>query len=288
MSEKVDQRYKNLEDTFSITMELKRPLLIDEDNNENEEIIKYKRNKLKKNIKIIIAVLLLILTIGTITWISISYNPGEVATNALVSNNLVDVNVDKDITFTPKNQKVNKGLILYPGAKVEPEAYAPLAMEIAMSGYEVIIADMPLNFAILSPNKAEKIINEHKNIESWVIGGHSLGGVAASNFASKENKVEGVVLLASYPSNEELKNLGKKVLSIWGSKDGVLNFTRLIESKDKLPKDTTYVEIEGANHAQFGDYGKQKGDHDALISEQKQVDITSNSIIKLLESIGNK
>ena len=44
MSEKVDQRYKNLEDTFSITMELKRPLLIDEDNNENEEIIKYKRN----------------------------------------------------------------------------------------------------------------------------------------------------------------------------------------------------------------------------------------------------
>ena len=152
---------------------------------------------------------------------------------------------------------------------------------------EVIIADMPLNFAILSPNKAEKIINEHKNIESWVIGGHSLGGVAASNFASKENKVEGVVLLASYPSNEELKNLEKKVLSIWGSKDGVLNFTNLIESKDKLPKDTTYVEIEGANHAQFGDYGKQKGDHDALISEQKQVDITSNSIIKLLESIGN-
>ena len=288
MSEKVDQRYKNLEDTFSITMELKRPLLIDEDNNENEEIIKYKRNKLKKNIKIIIAVLLLILTIGTITWISTSYKPGEVATNALVSNNLVDVNVDKDITFTPKNEKVNKGFILYPGAKVEPEAYAPLAMEIAKNGYEVIIADMPLNFAILSPNKAEKIMNEHKNIESWVIGGHSLGGVVASKFASKESKVDGVVLLASYPSNEELKNLGKKVLSIWGSKDGVLNFTNLIESKDKLPKDTTYVEIEGANHAQFGDYGKQKGDHDALISEQKQVDITSNSIIKLLESIGNK
>ena len=100
MSEKVDQRYKNLEDTFSITMELKRPLLIDEDNNENEEIIKYKRNKLKKNIKIIIAVLLLILTIGTITWISTSYKPGEVAINALVSNNQVDANLDA--TTPPK------------------------------------------------------------------------------------------------------------------------------------------------------------------------------------------
>ena len=39
---------------------------------------------------------------------------------------------------------------------------------------------------------------------------------------------------------------------------------------------------------QFGDYGKQKGDYDALISEEKQLEITSNSIVKLLENIGNK
>ena len=100
-------------------------------------------------------------------------------------------------------------------------------------------------------------------------------GVAASKFAAEENLVDGVVLLASYPSNDDLKDLGKEVLSIWGSKDGVVNFTKLIESKGNLPEDTTYVEIEGANHAQFGDYGKQKGDHDALISEEKQLNIKS-------------
>ena len=31
----------------------------------------------------------------------------------------------------------------------------------------------------------------------------------------------------------------------------------------------------------------KKGDHDALISEEKQLNITSDSIVKLLDSIGN-
>ena len=38
---------------------------------------------------------------------------------------------------------------------------------------------------------------------------------------------------------------------------------------------------------QFGDYGKQKGDYDALISEEKQLNITLNSIVKLLKNIDN-
>ena len=60
MAEKIEQKNINLEDTFSITMELKRPLFIDEDETENEEIIKAKKIKLKNNIKIITALLLII------------------------------------------------------------------------------------------------------------------------------------------------------------------------------------------------------------------------------------
>ena len=200
---------------------------------------------------------------------------------------LGDAWLDKNIIFTPKEQDVTKGFILYPGAKVDAKAYAPLCKKIASNGYKVIIADMPLNFAMLSPNKAEKIIKENDDIKSWVIGGHSLGGVVAAKFAANDKNVDGVVFLASYPSNDDLKQLEKNVVSIWGSKDGVLNFKNLIESKENLPQDTTYVEIEGANHSQFGNYGHQKGDNDALISEEKQLEITSNSIIKLLENIGD-
>ena len=261
MAEKVEKKHTNLEDTFSITMELQRPLLKDEDD-ENEEIIKHKEYRIKKNIKIGLSILVIVFLVGIINWIGTSYKPGQLALDSLVSDNKVEVTVDG-------------------------KAYAPLCKAIAENGYEVIILDMPLNFAMLAPNKAEKVIKEHDHIKSWVVGGHSLGGVVASRFAAKNKNVDGVVLLASYPSNDDLKQLGKEVVSIWGSKDGVIKFENLIESKDKLPEDTTYVEIEGANHAQFGDYGKQKGDYDALISEEKQLNITLNSIVKLLKNIDN-
>lgn len=287
MAEKVEKKYTNLEDTFSITMELQRPLLKDEDD-ESKEKIKHREYRFKKNIKFGLCVLVVIFLMGIINWIVTAYKPGQLALDSLVSDDKVEITVDGNITFTPKGTEATKGFILYPGAKVDAKAYAPLCRKIAENGYEVIILDMYLNFAMLSPNKAEKIIKEHENIKSWVVGGHSLGGVVASRFAANNTNVDGVVLLASYPSNDDLKQLGKDVVSIWGSKDGVINFANLIESKEKLPKDTTYVEIEGANHSQFGDYGKQKGDYDALISEEEQLEIASNSIVKLLENIGNK
>ena len=289
MEKKVNKKSTNLEDTFSITMELQKPLLKDEDDKdyENEEKIKYREYKSKKNIQIVLSIISVFFLLCIINWVTTSYKPGQLALDALVTDDKVEVALDKNIIFTPKEQEVTKGFILYPGAKVDAKAYAPLCKKIASNGYKVIIADMPLNFAMLSPNKAEKIIKENDDIKSWVIGGHSLGGVVAAKFAANDKNVDGVVFLASYPSNDDLKQLEKNVVSIWGSKDGVLNFKNLIESKENLPQDTTYVEIEGANHSQFGDYGHQKGDNDALISEEKQLEITSNSIIKLLENIGD-
>ena len=61
---------------------------------------------------------------------------------------------------------------------------------------------MNFNLAILSPNRADSIINNYKDIDTWVIGGHSLGGVMASNYALKNDKIKGLVLLASYPQDK--------------------------------------------------------------------------------------
>ena len=62
MAEKVEKKHTNLEDTFSITMELQRPLLKDEDDedDENEEIIKHKEYRLKKNIKIGLSIVVIV------------------------------------------------------------------------------------------------------------------------------------------------------------------------------------------------------------------------------------
>lgn len=282
MSEEIEARDKRVDDTFSITMELQRPLFEDE----VEETIKTEDKKINiKKIVKIFGIGIIVLLIGFFIWANKAYSPNETAKLAMTSTQKVEVKVDNYISFTPKNKKATKGFIFYPGAKVEPESYAPICRAIAEQGYEVAILDVPFNIALLGQNKAEKVMKDYPEITNWAVGGHSLGGVAASNFASKNNAVDGVILLASYPMNDHLKQMNKYVLSVWGSKDGVVNFKELIKAKEKLPKDTQYVEIEGANHSQFGDYGLQKGDHEALISSDKQMERTYKNIVKFLDSL---
>jgi hypothetical protein len=284
MSEGIDEKEQRIDDTFSITMELQRPLFVDEEveeiDNENN-----KKSNIKRNLLIGIVIAIGIVIMGSGIWLNKSYSPQDVAKAALVSDKNIEVKIDDYISFTPKNVEPTKGFIIYPGAKVEPGAYAPFSRDIAEKGYEVIILDMPFNIALLGQNKAEKAMKDYSDITHWVVGGHSLGGVVASKFATENNMVDGVVLLASYPNNDNLKNMVKNVLSIYGSKDGVVNFKQLIESREKLPKDTTYVEIEGANHSQFGDYGLQEGDNEALITSEEQMEITCKNIVEFLESI---
>ena len=239
---------------------------------------------MKKKIIITISVILGIILGGSLVWSSKSYKPNELAIQALNSDKKIEVKNDKFISFTPQNQKVEKGFIFYPGAGVEPEAYAPICREIALKGYEVVIAKMPLNLAILSPNKADKIISSYNNIKTWAIGGHSLGGVMASKYASNHDDIKAVAFYASYPSNDELKDLDLEVLSLYGEKDGVLNKGNLAKSKENLPSDAKFIEIKG-DHSQFGDYGLQNGDEKASITEEKQFETTANYTIEVLDKI---
>lgn len=288
MGDETEERERRLYETFSITMELERPILHDEVEEETNKKTNKKilNNKNIKNIGKLIIISLIIAIIGFFIWANKTYEPQAMAHLALRSDENVVVKKDEFITFTPTNNNPTKGFIFYPGAKVNPESYAPICKYIAQRGYKVFIVDPTLNLAILSPNKAKDVIKENSDINSWVVGGHSLGGTAAAKFASTNKAlVDGVVLLASYPMNDDLKSLNTDVISIWGSKDGVVDFKSLIESKEKLPSDATFVEIEGGNHAQFGDYGKQKGDNEAIINQEKQMDITSKKIVEFLDKI---
>lgn len=284
MSKDTKTKDKRLDETFSITMELERPLLYNEDLKNSKEI-EGKNRKNKINIFKVVGIIFIISIIGFCIWINDSYSAKDIANSALISDNQVEVTTDEFISFTPKNIKAKKGFIFYPADKVEAEAYASLCKEIAKDGYKVVIVPMPLNLPVLGSKKANKVINQYTDIEQWIIGGHSTGGTVASKFASNNNLIDGVVFLASYPLGEDLKHLGKNVLSIWGSKDGVVNFENLVKSKEKLPSDTEYVEIEGGNHSQFGDYGEQTKDNKAIITPKKQLEITASSISKFLEKM---
>ncbi len=178
-----------------------------------------------------------------------------------------------------------KGVILYPGAKVEPEAYAYLAQELSKQNITVVIPSVRLNLPILDVSKANEIIENENQIE-WYIAGHSMGGAAAAMYADRYlNKVSGLILLGAYAaSNDFLSESNLPVLSISGSEDGLSTPEKIKENSSNLPESTDFIEITGGNHAYFGVYGSQSGDNEALITVSEQQAAIIDSIANWLES----
>lgn len=228
---------------------------------------------MKKKIKILITILLVLVAscaIGFHVYVNDYYHANEEATYALTSETITITDTDDLITFEPS--QYDTGIIFYPGAKVEAESYAPLCKKWAeeMNIY-VVIVKMPYNLAILDEDKASEVNNE--NVQHWYMAGHSLGGVAASDHISKhKDSFEGLILLASY-STKDLSDTNLNVLTIYGSNDTVLNHESYDKNRSNLPVDTIEVVIDGGNHSQFGSYGSQKGDTQATITSEKQLDL---------------
>ena len=228
-----------------------------------------------------IAILFLIAAVFLCTAVGIYaadyYHMDERAANVMLGSESVTVTTTKNLaTFSPEDPKI--GLIFYPGGKVEYTAYAPLMELLASNGILCVIPHMPLNPAVMDINMAEKISAQYPEIETWYIGGHSLGGSMAASHAAHCDIVKGVILLAAY-STADLSSSDLRVLSIYGSRDQVLNKEKYASYRTMLPEDTVEIVLDGGNHAQFGSYGKQKGDGTALISEYEQQIQTMSEIL---------
>ncbi len=169
-------------------------------------------------------------------------------------------------------------LIFYPGGKVEYTSYLPLLSEISSRGVDCYLVEMPLNIAFLGANSADDIIS-NSSYDHYFIAGHSLGGVSASSYVNETNKTDGVILLAAYPTKE----MHKPVLSIYGSNDGVLNMEKYDDAKSLMKDNFTESIIDGANHAQFGNYGNQSGDNPSNITSKDQQKQCADEIIKFIE-----
>src|SRR5574344_769153 len=180
-----------------------------------------------------------------------------------------------DICFVPDSSKV--GMIFYPGGKVDYKAYAPLMKTIAQKGFLCVLVKMPCNLAVFNINGADGIASNFPNVKEWYIGGHSLGGAMASEYAARFNErsikkgeqpLRGLILLGAY-SVKDLKDKNISVLTMYGSEDGVLNKVQFEKCKKNLPDNAWTVVIPGGSHAYFGMYGYQKGDGIAIISNEE-------------------
>ena len=186
-----------------------------------------------------------------------------------------------ETTYEPTTPP-SAALVFYPGARVDPRAYARLARAVAEHGYRVIVPKCPLDLALLCTSAADNYVTEDI---PWAVGGHSLGGVEASKYAAASNTVDGLVLWGAWPLTD-LSNRGELlVASISGSEDGLSTPQKIDAHRDLLPPTTTFTEIQGSIHSYFGDYGQQAGDGQATIGREAAQEQIVAATVDLLDQI---
>lgn len=232
------------------------------------------KRKMKTRWKVFIGFLALVLIATSAFFIYVSdyYHADQSALNVAISKSEVEIsNRNGALEFDPGN--ADTAIIFYPGGKVEYTAYEPLMIKIAQKGILCILPKMPFNLAVFDIDAADQYLSDYPDIQHWYVGGHSLGGSMAARYASTNSEtMEGFILLASY-STSDVSASNMKVLSIYGTNDGVLNKKSYEKNKRNLPSNMTELVLEGGNHAGFGCYGPQHGDGKAdITSEQQQTD----------------
>ncbi len=225
----------------------------------------------------------------------------------LPSNELVgelnDYAEDPDyITFTSVSDTVpNKEnvFVFFPGGLVDPHAYINPLSQCLESFSRIIIIKADANLSILPTPNLEDIVETFDLDESHriIVGGHSLGGVSACQLAADEDLIAGLILMASYPASaDDLSDFQGQVLSITASEDRIYDRDIFLERQNQLPagistqilselptfvapNESVYFDILGGNHAQFGDYGKQKGEEEEpVLSADAQHSIVAQVI----------
>ena len=224
-----------------------------------------RRRKLRVAVIVLVS-LIVVLAAAFFLYVSDYYRAGDAARAVLEQGE--GLTVEEGWTVLEPETPTDTAMIFYPGAKVETIAYLPLLDEIRDTGITCILVDMPFHMAIFDVNAAEAVMAAYPAVEHWYLAGHSMGGAMASQFATNhDEEVEGLILLGAYLYGDYPV---EDTLTVYGS------LNQSVE--DHLDYTENVVEIEGGNHAQFGDYGPQKGDAAATITAEDQRTQTVDAI----------
>ncbi|MDO4650796.1 MAG: alpha/beta fold hydrolase [Eubacteriales bacterium] len=229
----------------------------------------------KKTRRILVGILLVLIALAAMAGVYVSdyYHAGDTAA-AIQKDESIVVKEQNWLYLKAKSDEI--GLIFYPGAKVEYSAYLPLMKNLQEKNINCFLVKMPGNLAILGSNRGEQVIEAHPEIQKWYLGGHSMGGAFASSYASKHSeKISGVILLGAYLYGDYPV---EQSVTIYGEQDQVLN-------RSKITYEENVHVLAGGNHAQFGDYGEQKGDGTASITPEEQWTQTTEWIIEFLRGV---
>ena len=243
-----------------------------------------------------IRIIWVIAGISFLVWMVYSSQSRGVPKSMLQSDQSITVSeTSGEISFIPVKNKRETGFVFYPGAMIDPRSYVPMAYRLAENGYSVYIVKLPFRSALLSGQEEKvmeytrQIFDTNPFVQRWVVGGHSRGGAIASRFAFNNiDRISGLILIGtSHPKDNtfDLSTSGLVVMKIYATQDGLASVSEIMETRVFLPDDTTWIEVEGGNHAQFGYYGTQLGDNQADISREEQQMITISAILSMLNDV---
>lgn len=212
--------------------------------------------------------------------------------------------------YLPSTSHANKyGIILFPGALINHTAYASLAAKLSDKGILVVVMSYGPSLLTMNVSECEKRaqlamddvayeleylgLDEDVPVQEWVLAGHSLGATLALNAATNMDSVHKVILCGvgrdAMGVSSDLRSSNKQVLVVNGSNDPFVtdcteeqktDFQNCLpqgcEDKSTTTKArTTFVTIDGGNHAGFAHYGPQTypkldGERTLSIDEQQE------------------
>lgn len=247
-------------------------------------MFRHSKNGIAKRLIVLVLVQVLLVTVTILALMVPYYRAGETAQQYLHSGENIEF-TDNERYYAFLNGSSKTAVIFYPGSSVDEYAYSCLAGSLASDGADVYVIKSPLHFPLLNRKGAEAILQE-TNYENIFIGGHSLGGYVATGYARDCGfGVDGLFVLGAYPSGKIDDRI--RYLSIYGSEDGILDRNEYEERRQYWPQDSQERVIDGGNHSYFADYGLQRLDHEALIDQKTQMEITHQQIAEFIWNPAN-
>lgn len=229
-----------------------------------------------------IGALLIVAVVGIVIWSQVGVMQAEAAPLAAVrADDRIVISDEPDgIIMAPAEGRSHVGLVFIPGAKVDPWAYASkLSGLVTDKNVTVVITKPWLNLAFFDLRPLGSFTTLAPAVREWMVGGHSLGGVRSCQLATQ---AQALVLFGSYCA-QDVSKWQQPVLSISGSEDGLSTPEKIDDARHLLPRDAEMVEVDGASHSSFGDYGPQPGDGTPTISDEEM----TAEITRLVGRIAN-
>lgn len=250
---------------------------------------------LARRIKRIWVTLGLIATVVFTTWCLVAYYANAEGRRAARGDVCVAVDHREGRwVFMPRQPSPHAtGLLFYAGALVDPRAYARLAHRTAEAGYPAVIVELPRRGAFGGAEgspvlaRGQAAMAALPGVRCWIVGGHSRGGEVASRHALADPLGTAALLLVatSHPRDVDLSMLTMPAIKVVGDRDGLATPDRVARNRHLLPAHTRWVDIPGANHSQFGDYGFQPGDRIARIPRDAQQQRLAGEVNGLLKAV---